>query len=254
MLKIVVGCSDKQWETMRDKLQGWVTALLPNARLCCHCARSGDLLSEVLALGSFSGFLFFLCQDMETQDMSILELSNRLRTLLHNCYFIYSHSEISLLPELVNQNVMPSGFIHPRAPDSDLIQLLSNTYQQYFKEQNRHLQLLTVTIGSTMHNIPYPQILYIESADKLIHVITDRSRISFRDTMSNMEIRLRGDFLRCHASYLLNISKIEKIDMAMDAITLAGGRQFPISRSYQNMVRAYIKQTERLQNRQILRG
>ena len=54
----------------------------------------------------------------------------------------------------------------------------------------------------------------------------------FYDTLDQLEERLAGRFLRCHRSYLVNRSKISKVYLSQNILTLDSGEELPLSRSY----------------------
>lgn len=80
--------------------------------------------------------------------------------------------------------------------------------------------------------IPYERILYFEARAKKIYVCTEDREYGFYDTMDALAERLTDGFVRCHRSYLVNRSCIERIQLSAGSLRLRGNIEIPLSRSY----------------------
>lgn len=93
----------------------------------------------------------------------------------------------------------------------------------------------------SMVKIPYDKILYFESFDHYIEIITDQGRCRQIITLKKLKGILPIQFVQCHRTLLINIRRLERID-GRNA-TMANGVSLPISRTYLEQVRlAYIRQ------------
>ncbi len=83
--------------------------------------------------------------------------------------------------------------------------------------------------------LSFNEILFFEKEKRKIHVHTTKDVITFYGKFDDMEPQLDDRFIRCHNSYIVNISKVKKM----------GNRKFyfdtekvaPISKSYYSDVR-----------------
>ena len=87
--------------------------------------------------------------------------------------------------------------------------------------------------------IPLSQIYYIEAREKKIFIRTKQEEYGFYDTIENMEKKLPESFLRCHRSYIVNMSKVTAVKVSQSLIEVQDDLQVPLSRSYKKMVKEY---------------
>ncbi len=94
---------------------------------------------------------------------------------------------------------------------------------------------LTVISDRRKISIPSKDILYIESNDSEVTIVTvTGKRYRNKTTISAWESTLRSGFLRIHRSYLVNAAHIDHTDGS--AIYFSDGNKLPISRKYHNLV------------------
>jgi two-component system LytT family response regulator len=83
--------------------------------------------------------------------------------------------------------------------------------------------------------IPASRIDFVEADDDAISIATAGTRIRKQQTISDLASELdEGRFVRIHRSYLLNIERIEKIELyAKDSrvALLRDGTRLPVSRA-----------------------
>lgn len=108
---------------------------------------------------------------------------------------------------------------------------LTNNGRQYFDYVKDRL----------VTQIPLSEIVYFESARKLIHMhTTSGSMITFRGKLDDIEKQLRrADFLRIHQSYLVNGRKITKLTAA--EVSLGEDVKLTISRAYQKSATKWLE-------------
>ena len=87
--------------------------------------------------------------------------------------------------------------------------------------------------------IPLNQIYYIEAREKKIFIRTKQEEYGFYDTIENMEKKLPENFLRCHRSYIVNMSKVTAVKVSQSLIEVQDNLQVPLSRSYKRAVKEY---------------
>ena len=86
---------------------------------------------------------------------------------------------------------------------------------------------------------PLNQIYYIEAREKKIFIRTKQEEYGFYDTIENMEKKLPENFLRCHRSYIVNMSKVTAVKVSQSLIEVQDNLQVPLSRSYKRAVKEY---------------
>jgi two-component system LytT family response regulator len=102
--------------------------------------------------------------------------------------------------------------------------------------RKRPLQRIVVrSEDGTIQVVPLSRVDYIEASDDAIIIVTGPNRLRKQQTIGEVGEELDPDrFVRIHRSYLLNIDRIEKIELyAKDSrvAILRDGTRLPVSRS-----------------------
>ena len=87
----------------------------------------------------------------------------------------------------------------------------------------------------TQGNIDYldfNDIYYFEARGKRIYVNTKRREIGFYSTLEELDNKLPSSFKRCHRSFIVNMDKVEKIEVPKSLIYLKDNILLPLSRGY----------------------
>lgn len=97
------------------------------------------------------------------------------------------------------------------------------------------LQRVLVRDGSQIDVVPVSRIDYIEAQDDFISIVTGDKRLRKPQRLTDLAEKLDpGRFVRIHRSYLLNIDRIDRVELyAKDSrvAILRDGTRLPISRS-----------------------
>lgn len=87
---------------------------------------------------------------------------------------------------------------------------------------------ITLNIRNYIDRIKIDSILYIETSRPNVLIYTNDNMYSIKMSMSKIEKTLKDcGFFRCHASYMINLSKVES--MYGNTVTV-GGKDIPISK------------------------
>lgn len=118
---------------------------------------------------------------------------------------------------------------------SQLSAVLSDIRRELFCEDSFSFQFNHETIL-----LPKRDILCFQSDRRQVRILTQEKEYAFYDSLDHVEERLRKEqggmeFLRCHRSYLVNISQICRYNS--EEILLKNGLGIPISRSFTREVR-----------------
>lgn len=106
------------------------------------------------------------------------------------------------------------------------------------QEQLRANPIFTIRNKEEVLRIPYSDILWFESRQRIVILHSRNQEISFYAKLSDVyELLPEEFFLRCHQSYIVNCNKISRIDKVQNCIYLTTGHAVGISRNYyQNVI------------------
>lgn len=99
----------------------------------------------------------------------------------------------------------------------------------------------TVKAKESDIRIDQNDILFFESAQRIVRIYTKTNVVEFYAKLSDVsEMLPRNRFVRCHQSYILNMSYISKLDKSSRYFYLVSGKEIPVSKScYANAVESY---------------
>jgi DNA-binding LytR/AlgR family response regulator len=99
---------------------------------------------------------------------------------------------------------------------------------------------LTVRCDYKDVDIPYDEVYYVEAMDNYVKIHTsDRVVLSLRSLKSVLSALPSDDFIQIHRSYLISISKMDRIEA--NTLTLISGVSLPIGRMYSKGIRNLTK-------------
>lgn len=89
--------------------------------------------------------------------------------------------------------------------------------------------------------IPMGQIDYFEAKEKKIFVRTKSREFGFYDTLDALQERLPKEFLRCHRSYIINMTRVKVLLTVQNMVQMEDDLTVPFSRSYSKVLKEYWK-------------
>ncbi len=89
-----------------------------------------------------------------------------------------------------------------------------------------------VKSSGQQHKINFDEILYVESIKDYVSIKTENQEYIVLDTLKSLENQLPENFARVHKSFILNLDKIEKIDVRN--VFLNSGKEIPIGETYKS--------------------
>lgn len=127
----------------------------------------------------------------------------------------------------------PGAFGYLTKPYS--VSVLSRYLEKLRAYRDSHRSL---TIKQKGHPIDIPEsiILYIESYNHRADIHTSRETVSVYEKLSDLQLRLSGNFFVCHQSYIVNLDHVVSCSNAR--IALDDGTEIPISRKYKKSAQA----------------
>ncbi len=90
---------------------------------------------------------------------------------------------------------------------------LNTIIEDQSSNQESILSRIVVKKGSNLEMIPVDEVVYIEASDDFVFIHTDENRYVKSRTMKYFQSHLNeNQFVRIHRSYIVNISRIHKIE------------------------------------------
>ena len=104
--------------------------------------------------------------------------------------------------------------------------------QERFPNETSQNSYFFIKSSGQQHKINFDEILYIESIKDYVSIKTDNQEYIVLDTLKSLENQLPENFARVHKSFILNLDKIEKIDVRN--VFLNSGKEIPIGETYKS--------------------
>jgi hypothetical protein len=97
------------------------------------------------------------------------------------------------------------------------------------------LERIAVRIGTKINVITIPEVVYFQAEGDYVRIFTDTGKFLKEDTLKFYQLRLpETEFVRVHRSYLVNVTKILRIELyekQSQQLTLSNGDKLRISAS-----------------------
>lgn len=109
---------------------------------------------------------------------------------------------------------------------------LEDVYARLLDERRDPAEVFSLRSGDGVRHVPLDDILFFETVSKTHHVFmhTADSRVDFVGSLSELETKLGGRFVRVHRAYLVAVDKIETVDRKRNIVRV-GGRECLLSRA-----------------------
>jgi len=180
--------------------------------------------------------LIFL--DIEfSDDMNGVELGNTIRKFFKvnttQIVFISGNKEYAL--QLFK--IQPLDFLIKPFKYDDIFLILKTVYEL----RKEHItKVFTYAVGQSSYNILINDIIFFESRNRIVNMITSEKMISFYSTLNKVNQQLHSlNFIRIHKSYLINFEHI--IEVQYEQVSMSGSHILPISQNKRKIVRTQIR-------------
>lgn len=214
---LIAVCDDE--ELFRIEFKSVLDKVLINAEYDIDTFSGGSSLYEAFLKNPFD--LVFL--DIEMPGIDGITLAKRLRAVSENVQIVFLTSHIEYALEGYEVNAL-RYLVKPVDMNK-----LSEVLKYIQDKKNNSRQLMIKQEGEDIV-IDISDIIYMESMDKNVRIVTSKSEYITRYNISDYEEELKNSgFLRIHRGYLISLSKVKKIvknDVVMD-----GDISLPVSRS-----------------------
>lgn len=140
----------------------------------------------------------------------------------------------------VKAGVNPDSLVLKPYEKEDLMEVLDESFsvlgERISKSKN---DLLTVYTGNAQKYLQVDIIDYVEAREKKVFLKMKKEEYGMYDSLEDISKRLPHSFVRCHRSYIINMSHIDKMFLSENYIIMKNGDRIPVSRTYKKAVKEY---------------
>ena len=199
MLRIMI-CDDSA--AYAAYLRTLIRAALKDAQVAINTSTAVEQIPDAAAQ---SCDIAFLDIDFAGKDYTGLDIAAKLRALRPDAVIIFVTNYIEYAPE--GYEVGAFRYLLKSETERRLPLYLSQALEQMASGR----EVLTISAGGELTDIPLSEILYIESDQHMVIVHTARRDHSYYSTLTELEEKLsdRG-FLRIHKSILVNMNHLKR--------------------------------------------
>lgn len=236
MLRIVIYTGNDE---KSQKIFAAAQSAVKYAKTKCEifCAKNADSVFEKLSSPNYYDVLL-----LDALDENSRKISETVRKSNLNASVVFvSDSNINSILNIIKYR--PSRVITEPYKASDVV----NGIIFAMREQMMHRPWFTVKNKESLCRIPYESILYFESSQRKVILHTDKQIIEFYGKLNDVSALLPAEmFMRCHQSYIINLSRVRKLDKSSRCFTMISGDVIEISKShYQQVAASYEEFAER---------
>lgn len=191
---------------------------------------SGEKLIRYLKNGTYYDMIFL---DIGLKKLNGIDVGRRIRNVLNNeaVQIVYTSSNEGYAMDLFE--VRPMHFLVKPVEEEKILSVL----EKGMKLANKLCQTFEYKLGHDIKKIPAKSILYFESLDRRVKMITMEGEEVFYGAMADIIPRAeKYGFFSCHKSYLVNYQHVLKFEY--DKLHMKNGMTLPISQPKRKCVRA----------------
>ncbi|MPQ34074.1 response regulator transcription factor [Clostridium estertheticum] len=243
MMKIAI-CDDEKH--ICEQLEN----ILEEISISCSCVYeidvfySGESLYQYMENGNLYDFIFL---DIELKNINGVngingvEVGKKIRLKFgdENILIVYISAKENYAIQLFR--IRPLDFIVKPITYSIVFEVIKMAYELINKNKSEFFQYQR---GKRMYKVPVKDILYFESNNRKLNIITKNGSNDFYGTLSEVYKKInKYNFILIHKSYLINHR--HAIEFEYNQITMANNKVLPISQTNRKEVREFILNYER---------
>lgn len=187
----------------------------------------GEPLLKALENGA-SADVYFLDIQMENGTDDGIRVAKELRKRGDKGLIVYVTSFIDYVQ--TGYEVKAFRYLLKSQIQDGLTKVLADIRQELAGEDGFCFQVKGETV-----RVNRKELLYLESDKRQVRVVTEKEEYMYYGKLEEAEKELGDDFLRCHRSFLVNLTQIRKY--SGEEIVLRSGKEIPISRTYAKEVK-----------------
>lgn len=206
----------------RNKIDNLLAPYKESYNLSIHLFSSGE---EMMAFPDYATIFSIIFLDIEMGEISGLDVARDIRDKNKDVIIFFITNHINYVPDSFRLGAFQ--FLVKPINDDDFkkdferaLKILSNIHKQYI-----------IKWRNINHIIEYKDIFYIEAYNRHLFIHEEDYGYECIGKLQDEYIKLKPyGFSRCHQGFLINMSKIKKIDKT--SVSLSNGVTLPISRYY----------------------
>ena len=206
-----------------EEVKKIITGSFDFSIICCYKER--DLLS-VIENPNYELNLLIIDIELENGKNGI-KVASMIKNKLPNLPVIFLTAYGDIYHEKIFFNFQPYGLVTKPIQKNILLYLIKKLHN----ELNKNQSTIKFISNYQEYTIPVNQINYIQSIRRICEIITHRKNYIVYSKISDFEEKLNNQFLRCHQSYIINLSYIKSIKK--NAFITVNNESIPISNKYQ---------------------
>ena len=189
---------------------------------------SGEGLCNFLEQGGHLDILFL---DIELFELTGIEVGSYIRNKMEDrgMQIIYISGKSSYAQKLFK--TQPMDFLVKPITQKQI----NDSLELAIKILEKNKEKFEFQNGREYYYVPYGEILYFESEDRKIKIVTAHDIKEFYGKIKDLEKSLPGGFFTIHRSYVIN--KTHVIRYAYDMVEMDNGAALTISKAYRKLVR-----------------
>ena len=164
---------------------------------------------------------------------------------------VYALSQIVLIAD---SSISPMEYM---TPDIRAVSLLLRPFsieqckcviRRFFQTfYNRQSEQQSMVIENQQGKIivPFSKIYYLEVRGKKVYIRLKEKEYSQYGTLDAIQRELPDEFMRCHRSFVVNTGYINRVKLSENMIYLENEMTVPLSRSYKQDIKQYVRSLDR---------
>lgn len=207
ILLFVAVCDDLQNDRLQIKNFIKDFCIKEDYDITINSFENGEALVKYYTAGKASFDIIFL--DIYMSGENGISIAKQIREYDSDCKIIFTTTST----EHALQSFEVSPFNYLTKPISKAV--FDTAFEKAMRTINKEKQKsLPVKIGSTIQNVFYKDILFIESAAKILNIHTAKNKkLTFSSKLDDIEQQINDiRFIRCHKSFLVNMDHISSVE------------------------------------------
>jgi len=193
------------------------------------------LVLEYLKTHQSQGGIYFLDIDLQS-DINGIELAAKIKGMdvSATIVFITTHSEMvhyvfKLKVEAMDY-ILKDGLLEEI--EERVASCIQTAHQRFLDGKHAKNQYFTIRVGRQKLNILFDDILFFESSANprnklLLHRVN--GVVTFYGAISDVE-KLGPQFCKCHQSYVVNVKRVKRVDIASREVEMMDGSIVPVAK------------------------
>lgn len=190
--------------------------------------------------------LYFLDIEIKSEERKGLEVAQMIRQYDQEGIIVFVTTHAEFAPLSYEYMVSAFTFIDKALPYEARYNLFEQCLNHY-EERNRNKNPVDDFVIQNEHTtirVAFSRVHYIKTdGPHRLALVTDNRYINFYGSLKEV-LTLDHRLLRCHQSYVVNLSAIKKYDAANRLLTLKSGAVIPVSRRLSRSVQHALRRVD----------